>query len=55
MTDTQKIGDAFIKSLNVILDSLERHRECNADQAEGDPANPAPECVDLDDTGEVQG
>ena len=34
MTDEQKIGDALIKTLNLIMDSLERHRERTAAQAQ---------------------
>ena len=37
MTEQQRIGDFFIKSLNLILDSLERHRKrivlCGIDMA----------------------
>ena len=36
MTDEQKQGDFTIKSINLIIDSLERHRERIAAQAQAD-------------------
>ena len=36
MTEKQRIGDHCIKVTNLILDSLERHRERIAAQAQGD-------------------
>jgi hypothetical protein len=45
MTNEQRIGDHCIKVTNLILDSLERHRERIAAQAEGEGDGPA----DLDE------
>ena len=36
MTDEQRIGDHYIKVTNLIIDSLERHRERIAAQAQAD-------------------